>query len=787
MRFENPTPAPGGDPTGSDSLTTGTSHREALPLERWVARCSATALVLSVMACGGGPPAPAPGPVTATPEQVESLPGPTDQDPPPPDEVRQVMADDPLLDTVQAGPFDNGKMWTFDAPPREYLTETYGFTPDDGWFERARLGAVRIPSCSASFVSPHGLLMTNHHCARDFVVQVTADGENLLDDGFYAPSLEEERAVEEFDVDQLQEILDVTDEVEAALVGLSDPQARSAARDSVTESISERLVEERGGEDGGYEVEVISLYNGGLYSAYVFRRYTNVKLVMAPELRMGYFGGDADNFTYPRYALDMSFFRVYDDEGQPLDTPEHFSWSEAGVSEGDLIFIIGNPGSTTRLQTVAELEFRRDVESPATLDFIDRRIAALEEYLESHGDSEGVDEVRNALFGLLNSQKAFTGILEGLQDPYILARRADTQADFVAEVGKDPALSERVLPLLDELETLQDRKGEVAAEFAAYAGLGSPDYESSLMLRTLAAFQYFVAGQQGAGADVTDGFLEELRGVENRPAELDEVLLRSRFEDMVQALGEDDASVQAVLQGRTPDGAAAALLANSLMADSAAAEEALLGGTLNPVAEPAFAMLQGMLGSFIPFQQVVAEVLPREEEIAAVLGRARFDVYGTRVPPDATFSLRLADGVVSGYPYNGTRAPAYTTLYGLFDRHYSYAGNEDWTLPDRWLAAEDLDLTTPMNFASTADIIGGNSGSPVVNRDLEIVGLVFDGNIESLPGDYIYLPELNRAVAVDGRGILEALDEVYDADRIVLELTDGQLAATEAEADRIRR
>jgi len=457
------------------------------------------------------------------------------------------------------------------------------------------------------------------------------------------------------------------------------------------------------------------------------------------------------------------------------------------VSEGDLVFVIGNPGSTSRLQTVAELEFRRDVESPATLEFINRRIGAIEEYLASHGEAEDVDEVRNALFGLLNSQKAFTGMLEGLRDPWILARRADTQRDFVDAVKNDPQLSERVLPLLGELEELQGRKREVAAEFAAYAGLGSPDYESSLMLRTLAAFQYFVATQQGADAEVTDGFLEDLRGVENRPAELDEVLLRSRFEDMVDALGEDDASVQAVLQGRTAGGAAAALMASSMMADSAAAEDALLGGTLNPGAEPAFAMLQGMLGRFIPFQQVVAEVLPREEEIAAVLGRARFDVYGTQVPPDATFSLRLADGVVEGYPYNGTRAPVYTTFYGLFDRHHSNPGQEEWALPERWLSAGDLDLSTPMNFVSTADIIGGNSGSPVVNRDLEVVGLVFDGNIQSLPGDYIYLPDLNRAVAVDGRGILEALDQIYDADRIVLELTTGTLAATEAEADRVRR
>ena len=507
---------------------------------------------------------------------------------------------------------------------------------------------------------------------------------------------------------------------------------------------------------------------------------------MAPELQLGSFGGDPDNFTYPRYSLDMAFFRVYDGEGSPLQVEDAFGWSQDGVDEGDLVFVIGNPGTTTRLQSVAQLEFRRDVETPALLDFINSRVEVVEEYLEGREDEDGIDEVRNTLFSLLNSQKAFTGMLRGLQDPYILARRADTEASFRSALEADPALAAESLPLMDEARDLQDQKRSVAAEYRAFAALGSPDYESSLILRTLAVFQHLVASQQGADQDVLDGFLEDLRSVENRPAALDEILLRARLEDMADAFGEDDPTTQAMLQGRTPDGAAAALMSTSLMADSARAEDALLGGTLNPGAEPAFALIQGMLGRFGPFQQLLSTVLPREEDVAARLGRARFQIYGTAVPPDATFSLRLADGVVTGYAYNGTRAPAYTTFYGLMDRHFSNPGDDDWALPDRWLEASSLDLATPMNFVSTADIIGGNSGSPVVNRDLEVVGLVFDGNIESLPGDYIYLPEANRAVAVDARGILESLDEVYDADRIVLELTTGTLAATEAEADRMR-
>ena len=769
-----PTPLAPSTPDGSHRPTRAPRH------PAWSPYSSLLATVLVVAGCAAGA-APTPSP-----------PPPTDRDAPPPGADAAPLAEAarppaepappsdpppaPFFDTVQAGAFDNGKMWTFDAPPTEYLQGTYGFSPGDDWYARARLGALRIPSCSASLVSPNGLVMTNHHCARDFVTQVAADGENLLDDGFYAASLAEERPVEDFEADQLIDIVDVTAEIRPAVDAMTDAQAQGQLRDSLTEAIADRIRDERGGEEAGVEAEVVSLYNGGLYSAYVFRRYTNAKLVMAPELQLGYFGGDPDNFTYPRYALDFSFFRLYGDDGQPLRTDDHFRWSEAGAAEGDLVFIIGNPGSTSRLQTVAELEFRRDVEMPALLSFLGSRIEAIEGYIEGHEEEPGIDEVRNSVFGLLNSEKAYTGMLEGLQDPYVIARRAAGESAFRGVLDADPALAEEYLPLFGLMGDLQARKASMDAEFSAFAAFGSPDYEASVILRTLAAFQYLFGQQQGATAEELDGYLEQLREVPNRPAELDEALLRARYDDMVEAFGLDDPSVQAVLQGRSPEGAAAALMANSAMADSARAVDVLLGGMLSPATEPAFALIQGMFARFGPFQGLISQVIPEEEQVAARLGRARFEVDGTRVPPDATFSLRLADGVVTGYPYNGTRAPVHTTFYGLYDRHYSNPGADEWALPERWMdPGADFDLSTPLNFVSTADIIGGNSGSPVVNRDLEIVGLVFDGNIQSLPGDYIYMPELNRSVAVDARGILEALEDIYDAGRIVQELTTGRL------------
>jgi len=686
------------------------------------------------------------------------------------------------LDTVQAGRFDQGKMWTFEFPPVDYLEETYGFRPDEAWFEKARLGALRIPSCSASFVSPHGLVMTNHHCAREFVSQVSGDGESLLDDGLVATDLADERPVEDFEADQLIDIVDVTDEVNTALDALP-AAARVDARESLLEDIEARILGEFGGEESGHVVEMISLYNGGRTSAYVFRRYTNAKLVMAPELQIGFFGGDPDNFTYPRYNLDFSFFRIYDDEGRPLSSDPYFSFDEDGLEEGDPIFIIGNPGSTSRLQTVAELEFRRDVSDRAVIELLKSRMAVLDEYIQAHPAEAEERDLRNTYFSLANSLKATGGQVEGLEDPVVIARRMDTERHFQSAIDADPELEARYGSLIDRMADLQAQKAEQAAGFGAFLAMTSPEMESASLHRALIAFQILSASQGGAPPDVIEDLEEELRAVPDQAPELDQAYIEARFRDFVNFYGADSPLVGASLQGRSIEEVAASVVSRSLLQDSATAVASIENNTLT-MTDPALGVVRAYLPAFIAFQQVVADVFPQEEEVAAELGRARFEVYGTDVPPDATFSLRIADGVVSGYDYNGTRAPAFTTFYGFYDRHFSHGSEGDWALPDRWMdPPASLELGTPMNFVSTADIIGGNSGSPVLDAELEVVGVVFDGNIESLPGDYIYLPELNRSVTVDSRAILEALGEIYDLDRLVLELTTGRLVETEAEAD----
>ena len=741
--------------------------------------------ILFLTACGGAAtPAPPPAPVAdpdpaGPPAEVVAEAQPQNAQPEP-----FVYGVD--LDTVQASRFDQGRMWTFEFPPVGYLEETYGFRPDDAWFEKARLGSLRLSNCSASFVSPRGLVLTNHHCAREFASQVSGDGESLLDDGLVTRDLADERSLEDFRADQLVDIVDATDEVNSTLDALPAAQ-RAERRESLLEEIEARILEEWGGEDSGHVVEMVSLYNGGRTSAYVFRRYTNGKLVMAPELQIGFFGGDPDNFTYPRYNLDFSFLRIYDDDGQPLSTENYFQFDDDGLEEGDPIFIVGNPGSTSRLQTVAELEFRRDVNDRAILDLLRSRMAALESYITEFPEDAEERDLRNAYFGLSNSLKAYTGQVRGLEDPIIIARRKDTERDFQAAIDADPALSDRYGSLIADMAEQQAQKRTQAPGFGAFLAMSSPDMASSTLYRALIAFQILSARQNGAAADAIAGLVEELHSVPDQAPELDQALVEARFHDFANFYGDSSPLSTAVLRGMSVEARAAAVVSGSQLQDSAAAVAAIDNNTLT-MADPALEIVRAYLPAFIEFQQIVASVFPQEAEIASELGRARFEIYGTDEPPDATFSLRIADGVVTGYDYNGTRAPAFTTLYGLYDRHYSHAGDDDWALPDRWLdARETLDLSTPINFVSTADIIGGNSGSPVLDQELEVVGVVFDGNMESLPGDYIYLPELNRSVTVDARAILEALDKIYDSDRLVLELTTGRLVETEDEADRARR
>lgn len=672
--------------------------------------------------------------------------------------------------SAEASDLDNGKMWLFENPPLDYLEATYGFRPDAAWLERARLSALRIPGCSASFVSPNGLVVTNHHCVRGRLPAIQREGETLLDDGFRAASLDEERRIPGFYADQLLRIEDVTAEIDAAAATAQTDAERADARQAAATAVQARLSASRAPGDS-LVVEVVPLYQGGKTSAYVFRRFIDVRFVMAVELQAGFFGGDGDNFTYPRYALDYSFLRVYGPDGRPMATPHHFTFSDAGVQEGDLVFVIGNPGSTSRQLTVAQLEYLRDVQVAVRARSLTSRLGAYRAFYAADPVTGEAMDLRNVMFGISNSEKAFVGRAEALQEPWVIARRADDEKRFRDAIAADPALAVRFGGVHDAIAAVVAEQRTMAVETAAFEALGAARLAAGFEQRMMQAWTLL---SDAPGSERARRTRERLMQSADYPAALEASLWNLRIEDWKRVLPADD-PILAALDG---------LPGSSALASAAGTKAALEAGTLT-MEDPGMRLASVLMPRFAAWQSAMAGLSARLADLQREIGKARFAVYGVAVPPDATFSPRFTDGVVRGYEYNGTLAPAYTTLFGMYDRHYSFAGHPDWALPDRLASPPPgLDLGTPLNFASTSDTIGGNSGSPAVTKDLALVGLNFDRNIEGLVRDYLYLPERGRNVMVDMRAVKATLDHVYDLDRVVLELTTGRLVATEAEADR---
>jgi hypothetical protein len=687
------------------------------------------------------------------------------------------------LDTVRAGRYDMGKMWTFEYAPKDYFSRTYGFTADDAWFQRARLAALRIPGCSAAFVSPHGLVVTNHHCVRDAVTRVATAGENLLDEGFFASELSGERRIPNFTADQLIAIEDVSAEVFGVTDAARDDAERQRLRRDVIGRIEQRLRQQHSGTFPAL-VQVTGLYHGGRYSAYVFRRFTDVRLVAAAELQLGFFGGDPDNFTYPRYALDFAFLRVYDDTGRPYRPEHHFTWSARGVSEGDAVFVIGNPGPTSRLTTMAQLDFFRDLLVPAQIALLQSRLTALRALYAADPALADRYDIRNRAFSLSNSLKAALGRLDALHQPFVLARRRDAERQLQDSINAKPELRQRYGDVIERIGAIQRRKTELGREYAAFLGFGGAAFWPATLRRAIGVQQLTAAVAAGAPADSSAAIQRRLRAIGGNPPQLERDLLTAQLADLQRALGASDSIVIVALAGRAPADAAAALLAGSLAADSARFAAALAPEGM-PADDAAVRLGALLVRRQSAFAREFGRLDAEESELQVLLGRARFEIYGTTVPPDATSSPRITDGVVRGYEYNGTLAPPYTTFFGMYDRFRSFGPKSDWNLPARWAAPPaGLDLGTPLNFVSTADTYGGNSGSPAVTPQLELVGLNFDRNVEGLSRDYIYLPERGRNIMVDVRAIRAALDAVYGAQRIVVEITTGNVTPTDGAGPR---
>lgn len=681
------------------------------------------------------------------------------------------------ISAIPAKEFDNGRMWTFEYPPFEYFSSTYGFEASDEWMEKARMSSVRIPGCSGSFVSPRGLVMTNHHCARESVSAVSKEGENLLDNGFVAATLSDERAIPEVWVDQLIELRDVTVQVVNGEFLDKTEEEKAARRESNIQALIAETLDELGGDDQKYEIQVISLFNGGRYSLYVYRRYRDVRLVMAPELQLGYFGGDPDNFTFPRYNLDMTFYRVYDEDGQPLNTTaNHFKWSRTGAAADELVFLVGNPGSTTRQQTVSQLLYRGKIGDVLMHRLFSTLMASMQAYYDHDPVEAEKRDIRNEIFGLANTEKLYDGQIEALNNPEFLGRRKSNEDSFIAAIQADDSLNVTYLPLYDQLQDVQDQKAELAPLYVSWLAMypGSP-YVAVSLQRAFFGHLYDFYKSQGAPAENLEGLLKQVMELENLPEFYERQLIDDRITMVIENLGSMHPLVVDAFGASSPSEIASSILETSLFADADAFNQRITMGSFEGLEnDPAFKIARVFLMEVLQNQGAFSELTESEDLIQTQLGQAWYAVYGTTRPPDATFSLRISDGVVKGYEYNGTTAPVNTTFYGMYDRAASHKGVFPWSLPARWQKPPvALDLATPLNFVSTNDIIGGNSGSPILNRNLEVVGLAFDSNIEGMgSNDFIFDTDRARCVSVDVRGMLAALRHVYKADALVKELMD---------------
>jgi hypothetical protein len=665
-----------------------------------------------------------------------------------------------------------GTMWTFENPPYEHWASTYDFTASEDWLEHVRLSSVRYGEiCSASFVSPDGLVMTNHHCARDCAEAVSSADNDRVETGFYAASRSEELVCPGLHLDQLVGISDVTPRVKgAAATGATDTEIADA-QEAEREAIEEECEAET-----GLTCQVVSLYQGGQYQLYTYRRYEPVKLVFIPELQAGFYGGDPDNFTYPRYALDVAFVRAYEpDSTTAVQTAHHFEWDAEGAEEGELVFVTGNPGSTSRLATVAQVLYEQRYRHPFLVQIFESQREVLRTIADYGPDAERA--VRDNMFSVENSLKAFSGQLEGLRDTLLLGSKILWEREFRAQVEADPTLREQFGNVWTRLADLQVQKLETSPRLNAYDTdfIGAPHFGmAGALVRFVTELE---KPESGRDPDFEAGRAEaeaSLRTAQPMNPQVAQMLLAAHLDVADRWLAADDPFRQAAFQpGESAEDAATRLARESRIMDAGFRGEILDGGLTaasrsnDPLVRLALLMARDHSGLEARWEEISAAEAVQQERLAEAL----FAVFGTDLPPDATFTLRITDGVVQRYPYNGTYAPPRTSLYGLYERAANFDGEMPWTLPAAFAARRDaVDLSTPLNFVTTNDITGGNSGSPMIDRDARVVGIAFDGNIEQLPNEFLFRLDAGRTVGVHSAGITEALRSVYQAEALLDEL-----------------
>ena len=698
--------------------------------------------------------------------------------------IRRWQAAACLAVLVAAGPLvghaDEG-FWPFNRIPRAAIKQAYGVDLTDAWVQRVQQASVRFPSGSGSFVSADGLVLTNHHVAMDLISKLSTPDRDYVKTGFLAKERSQEIVAKDLELVTLQTIEDVTAQVNAAIKpGMTSAETLAARRSAIA------AIEKDSEAKTGLQSEMVTLYQGAQYHLYQYKKFTDVRLVFAPEFDAAFFGGDPDNFTFPRYALDMTVFRVYEN-GKPLQVKHYLPFSTTGTKEGEAVFTSGHPGTTQRLNTVAHLEFLRDMSLPFNIEVYTRMRNALDRYAKQGAEPER--QAKDMFFSLENSLKSWKGQLQGLNDQATLGKKVAAEASLRASVMANASYQTRFGDAWDAVSKARRELHPYNVERVMFeGGLGLySDYFSHA--RTLV--RWADESQRPNGERLPEYTDARRAAIERQVgsstpiyAGLEQARLAESLAIMRDKLGADHALVRQVLDGKTPDARAAELVAETKLGDIAVRKQLFAGGA---------AAIKASTDPFIVIARNIDtrarelrtkydnEVLAVERDAYAKIAQAGFATQGDALYPDATFTLRLSVGAVKGYDENGRRVAPYTQIRGLYVRADQHGMKPPYQLPDTWAKARaTVNLNTPYNFVTTNDIVGGNSGSPVINARGELVGLVFDGNIQSLPGYFIYDAAVNRAVAVDVRGIIEALRKVYRAETLASELLAAVAAPTSA-------
>ena len=665
-----------------------------------------------------------------------------------------------VVDSTRA---DEG-MYLFNDLPKDLLGKQHQFQPDDSWANELRLSSVRFNSGgSGSFISSTGLVLTNHHVASDTLHKLSSSDRNLIDDGYLAKSLDQELKAPDLELNQLVGIEDVTDRINAEVDANASAEDAAKQRRGAIAKIEKESLDKTGNRS-----DVVTLFGGARYHLYQYKKYTDVRLVWAPETAAAFFGGDADNFEYPRFNLDATIMRVYED-GKPAKLDHFLRWSDLPLKGGELVFVSGNPGRTQRIFTVDALKFLRDDRIPYVLNYLRRKEILLQQF-----GLEGVEATRRGrddLFGIQNARKAYTGMLAGLQNPATIAAKEEQEQQLLKKIKGDSKLKD-LGSAWDEVSAVQKEK---AALLGSSVSLRSRLFSLAMDLVLLAAEDE--KKNEDRLREFTDSgresLLHELTSTAPIYRDLEQAKLADELARLIELRGADDELVKSILGGKGPRDRAADLVGGTKL-DAVPERQALIDGGITAVKQsddPMIGLAQVVESEYRSIREKNEQLQERERQAYAKITKATTAIEGTGGYPDATFTLRLAFGVVKGYKQDGEFIEPATDFAGAYDHAASHKGQKDFDLPQSWMDAKsNVNLATQINFVCTADIIGGNSGSPVVNRKGELVGLIFDGNIQSLTSDYLYTDQQARAVSVSGVGIIEALKSIYGAKSLVDEI-----------------